>query len=101
MTKKLGGIFFAALTAFLVYRFTVRYYFGEVQENAIDFPSYYHAAKLTFEQNKSPYIKANWNIAEESYKSETGEEILYPFLYPPPSFPSLGLFIFTTFSPSS
>ena len=85
MTKKLGGIFFAALTAFLVYRFTVRYYFGEVQENAIDFPSYYHAAKLTFEQNKSPYIKANWNIAEEAYKNETGEDILYPFLYPPPS----------------
>ena len=100
MTKKLGGIFFAALTAFLVYRFTVRYYFGEVQENAIDFPSYYHAAKLTFEQNKSPYIKANWNIAEEAYKNETGEDILYPFLYPPPSLLFFRLFTLLEYEPA-
>ncbi len=92
MNKKIGSLFFIALTALLVYRFTVRYYFGEARENAIDFPSYYYAAKLTFELNKSPYATANWNIAEKQYGSKSGGEILYPFLYPPPSLPFFGLF---------
>lgn len=90
--KKITSIFFFALTAILACRFAVRYYFGEEKENAVDFPSYYHAAKLAFEQKQSPYIKANWDVAEAGYKNETGEDILYPFLYPPPSLPFFGLF---------
>jgi alpha-1,2-mannosyltransferase len=85
MTKKLGSAFFIVLTAFLVYRFAVRYYFGEAREDAVDFPSYYYGAKLAFELHTSPYTNTGWNIAGEQYKNETGEETLFPFLYPPPS----------------
>ena len=95
MNKKLGSTFFVILTALLVYQFTVRYYFGEAREDAIDFPSYYYGAKLAFELHTSPYTSAGWNIAENEYKNEAGEETLFPFLYPPPSL--LFFKIFTLF----
>ena len=78
MTKKLGSAFFIVLTAFLVYQFAVRYYFGETREDAVDFPSYYYGAKLTFELHTSPYTNTAWKIVEEQYKNETGEETLFP-----------------------
>ncbi len=92
MIKKLGSVFFIALTAFLVYQFVVRYYFGEAREDAVDFPSYYYGAKLTFELRTSPYTITGWNIAEQQYKNEAGEGTLFPFLYPPPSLPIFRLF---------
>jgi len=88
MIKKLGSVFFFALAVFLAYKFAVRYYFGEAAEEAIDFPSYYYAAKLAFELDTSPYSNTAWNIVKEQYQ----QGLLYPFLYPPPSLPFFRLF---------
>jgi hypothetical protein len=52
-------------------------------EDSTDFPSYYFAAKVVFEEGNLPYERANLRtIAIRDGKK--GSEIL-PFLYPPPS----------------
>jgi alpha-1,2-mannosyltransferase len=66
----------------------IRYKSTESSYVAIDFPSFYYAAKLTFEDGLTPYHSSNWKIA----KSEYTEGELFPFLYPPPS-----LFLFKPF----
>jgi hypothetical protein len=48
----------------------------------VDFPSYYYGAKLTFEENLTPYTRDNWDYAIELFNQE---QDLYPYIYIPPS----------------
>lgn len=48
---------------------------------AVDFPSFYYAAKLAFENDLSPYNNSSWKLVEPLYTDGK----LFPFLYPPPS----------------
>lgn len=100
MIKKIGSAFFLILVAYLAYHFTLRYYIGEAREDAIDFPSYYYAAKLSFQLKTSPYTNTSWNIVKEEYKNAVNEGPLYPFLYPPPSLPFFGLFTLLEYEPA-
>jgi hypothetical protein len=48
----------------------------------VDFPSYYYGAKLTFEEDLSPYTRDHWDYAIELFDQE---QDLYPYVYIPPS----------------
>jgi alpha-1,2-mannosyltransferase len=73
-------LFFLLLAALVVGNF-FQYQIDEVKGPAVDFPSFYYAAHLTFKDSKSPFDIKTWNQVRAEYTE--GE--LSPFLYPPPS----------------
>ena len=85
MTKLLDSraraiIFFCALAIMAGINF-VQYRATEDTGLAVDFPSFYYASKLVFEDGLTPYNSSNWRLVKPLYTA--GE--LSPFLYPPPS----------------
>lgn len=73
--KVLAALFLFLYMPFL-YEHGVRIMFTE----SVDFPSFYWAVKLVFEQHLSPFT----TDAFAGLKAEFGQSI-YPYLYPPPS----------------
>jgi len=74
--------------------FLYQYGYKFISRSNIDFPTYYWAAKLTFEQHRSPFTADAFTEAGALF----GEKI-YPYLYPPPSllvFYPLTLFSYET-----
>ncbi len=67
----------------------VQYRITEDTGVAVDFPSFYYASKLVFEDGLTPYNNSNWKLVKPLYTA--GE--LSPFLYPPPSLLILRPFI--------
>lgn len=55
---------------------------GLTVEESVDFPSFYWAPVLAFEDRLSPFTNENWEIAA-SWVDQT----LWAYLYPPPSLP--------------
>ncbi len=78
---------FLAVAASLLF---VRYKITEDMDVAVDFPSFYYASKLSFENDLTPYSQTNWKLVKPLHTD--GE--LFPFLYPPPSLVIFRPFIF-------
>jgi hypothetical protein len=55
---------------------------GLTQEESVDFPSFYWAPVLAFEDKLSPFTGENWDIAASRV-----DQTLWAYLYPPPSLP--------------
>ncbi len=51
-------------------------------EESIDFPSFYWAPKLAFDEKLSPFTAENWDVAASQV-----DQTLWAYLYPPPSLP--------------
>lgn len=67
----------------------------------VDFPTFYAAAKVVFEQRASPYTKTAFAdeialLGERAAPTPTGR-LIPPFLYPPPSLPLFYPLIFLSF----
>lgn len=72
----------------IVIPFLKTYAWDQRVKGALDFPSYFAAAKLTFEDGLSPYTEENWQLAGQYVPNEK----VFAFLYPPPSLILFGFF---------
>ena len=70
--------------------FFVRFKITEDTDVAVDFPSFYYASKLTFENGLTPYSASNWKLVGPL----NTDAALFPFLYPPPSLLIFRPFVF-------
>jgi len=75
-----GNIVLFILVAVLVYLpFLKNFYVDYLGEDQIDFPSYFVAANIAFNNEQSPYSNVNYERYEDNF------ERVFPYLYPPPS----------------
>lgn len=88
--KKFSAVLVLSILVILAGLFFTRFKISEDTDAAVDFPSFYYAAKLSFENDLMPYNNSNWKLIKPLYTE--GE--LFPFLYSPPS---LLVFRFFTF----
>ena len=84
------------LVIFLVIfaNFSIKQGIDRIGDAYIDFPTFYFAPKIAFEEDYSPYPPGQWNQAENLAGYE-----LWPYVYPPPSlllFSPLNLFSYET-----
>jgi hypothetical protein len=72
---------------FLFFYLPLLYHYGWnlAQDPNVDFPSYYHAARLAFVEGKTPYGFSAFDAASAAM----GRKV-HPYLYPPPSLLAFG-----------
>ncbi|MEX1071364.1 MAG: glycosyltransferase family 87 protein [Anaerolineales bacterium] len=80
-THRVRAILFFCLLAILAGNYFIQFKVTQDTDVAVDFPSFYYASKLVFENDLTPYNKSNWRVVKPLYTD--GD--LSPFLYPPPS----------------
>ncbi len=73
-------IIFALVFLVVFVNFGIKQGINQIGATDIDFPAYYYAPTLVFQQKLSPYPLGNWNLVEDL----VGQE-LWPYVYPPPS----------------
>jgi hypothetical protein len=88
--KRTRTILVLGILAIMAGLFAVRFRATEAADVAVDFPSFYYASKLTFEDGLTPYNNSNWRLVKPLYTE--GE--LFPFIYSPPSLLVFRLFTF-------
>jgi hypothetical protein len=82
MTKKSKTILIIFIFLTLFIPFVKKNGFDFVSTRAVDFPAFYYASKLVFEEDLTPYHPKHWRQAK-ALADAKGD--FWPYLYPPPS----------------
>jgi alpha-1,2-mannosyltransferase len=80
VTPTQGRLAVLLVFLFLYVPFVTSNGFQLTDERAIDLPSFYFAADVTFNDHASPYRAGAWEPLEQRLQQK-----VFPFLYPPPS----------------